>query len=62
MLGTKRQFLRYACIETSHLQKQTPYFQYVTSLELNVFYQSSQRNILLIQTLDNLFGNNKKDK
>ncbi len=26
VLGTKRQFLRYARVETSHLQKQTPYF------------------------------------
>jgi len=43
MLVRKRQFLRYACVETSYLQKQTHYFQHFTSLELDDFSQSTQK-------------------
>jgi len=53
VLEAKRQFLRYARVETSHLQKQTPYFQHFTRLELNAFSLSTQKNIVLTQILSN---------
>ncbi len=51
MLGTKRQYFRYARVETSHLQMQTPYFQHFPSLNLDAFYLSTVKKRVSAQTL-----------
>jgi len=50
VLGTKRQYFRYARVETSHLQKQTPYFQHFPSLNLDAFYLSTRKTRVSAQT------------